>query len=128
MALSKFLQDNPVCFDRLQLVRFVTSGLYIWLISIFIKQKSAKPFEESAFLRFLAAVPNAIILTVSGECTSTDQILELLNENYVMRAVSIVINHRANRFESICNRNRYFAKRKRFAKTKPIDQIESEAW
>ena|SRR3990167_7758329 len=102
---AKFLQANPVCFDALQLVSL------------------SEPFEETALLRFLAAVPNVKnMFLVSGRYPSAikKQVLKCLHENYCIEYICIAFDDEVERFASICNRNKYLANQKRFVKTKPM--------
>src|SRR3990167_9634160 len=109
IAIGKFV--SPCAFEHSSLTT--------------LKQKSLsykEPFEETALLRFLAAVPNAMLITVSGKYPSAirEQIFERLHENYNVKSFLITIDDEPEWFASICNRNKYLGNQKRFAKTKSM--------
>src|SRR3990167_1559025 len=109
IAIGKFV--SPCAFEHSSLTT--------------LNQKSfsyKEPFEETALLRFLAAVPNAMLIIISGRYPSAirEQIFERLHENYNVKSFLITFDDGAERFASICNRNKYLGNQKRFAKTKPM--------
>ena len=110
IAIGKFV--SPCAFEHSSLTT--------------LNQKRSRyyePFEETALLRFLAAVPNVKSLEIPGRYPSAikKQVLKCLHENYCIEYFYIIFDDEAERFASICNRNKYLDNQKRFVKTKPMD-------